>query len=302
MGHGAPSAAAAAISLGRLGIWSGGVRFAAGGAGIAAAVELERLGFSAVWVPGGIDSGVLGTLDQLLDATSTITLGTGILNIWKHEPAEVAAWWKGQTPARQKRVLLGLGVSHGPLIGDAYRHPLAKMQTFLDGLEAAGMPRGRLCLAALGPKMLQLAAARTAGAHPYLVSPRHTAYARKILGPDKLLAPEQGVILESTAAGAREIARETLVHYARLPNYVNNWLRDGFTPQDVDSLSDRLVDSLVAWGSLEAVADRVREHLSAGADHVCLQVISAGGMNVQLAEQMASLRELGKLCRAPFAR
>ena len=145
-------------------------------------------------------------------------------------------------------------------------------------------------------------AARTAGAHPYLVSPRHTAYARKILGPDKLLAPEQGVILESTAAGAREIARETLVHYARLPNYVNNWLRDGFTPQDVDSLSDRLVDSLVAWGSLEAVADRVREHLSAGADHVCLQVISAGGMNVQLAEQMASLRELGKLCRAPFAR
>lgn len=301
MAHGAPSAAAAAIHLGRLGIWSAALRFAPGGTGIAVAAELERLGFSALWVPGGIDSGVLGTLDSLLNATSTITLGTGIINIWKHEPAEVAAWWKGQAPERQRRVILGLGVSHGPLIGDAYQHPMAKMLAFLDALDAGGMPRERVCLAALGPKMLQLAAARTAGAHPYLVSTRHTAVARKALGPRALLAPEQGVVLESAPAKARDIARQTLLGYAKLPNYANNWLRDGFTRQEVETLSDRLVDSLIAGGSLETIAVRVNEHLAAGADHVCLQVISAGGMSAPLAEQLGPLRELAKLARAPFA-
>jgi probable F420-dependent oxidoreductase len=294
-----PSAAATALGLGAVGIWSAPIRFAPAGAGITAAAELERLGFSAVWVPGGVDSGVLQKLDALLTATSSISVGTGILNIWKHEPADVAAWWNGQSPQRKKRIILGLGVSHGPLIGESYQRPLARMRVFLDGLQAAGMPLDRVCLAALGPKMLEMAGQRTSGAHPYLVSVRHTAFARKMLGPRALLAPELGVVLEHSPVKAREIARETLRQYLRFPNYANNWLRDGFTQQDLDSLSDRLVDSLIAWGDIDAIAARVREHLDAGADHVCLQVISAGGMRAPLAEHIEPWQQLAKLLRGP---
>ncbi len=292
-----PSAAAAALNLGPVGIWSAPIRFAPGGAGINAAPELERSGFSAIWVPGGVDDGVLKTLDALLTATSTIRVGSGILNIWKHDPADVAAWWKGQSPQRQKRIILGLGVSHGPLIGESYQHPLAKMRIFLDGLQAAGMPLDHVCLAALGPKMLELAGQRTAGAHPYLVSVRHTAFARKALGARALLAPEQGVVLERSPSKAREIARESLRQYARLPNYTNNWLRDGFTQQDIDSLSDPLVDSLIAWGDIDAVAARVDEQLAAGADHVCLQVMTEGGMRAPLADHVTVWQQLAKLSR-----
>jgi probable F420-dependent oxidoreductase len=289
------SAAAAALKLGRVGIWSAAVRFAPGGAGLEAAAELDRLGFQALWVPGGVDSGVLNTLDQLLDATPRLKIGTGILNIWKHDPADIAKWWKGQSPERQNRIILGLGVSHGPLIGESYGHPLAKMRTFLDGLEAVDMALERCCLAALGPKMLELAGQRTAGAHPYLVSTRHTAFARKTMGPRALLAPEQGVVLETDPEKARSSARDFLFHYARLPNYVNNWLRDGFTQQEVDSLSDRLVDNLIAWGSLDAIGRRVDEHIAAGADHVCLQVISPGGMKAPLSDHLGAFRELAAL-------
>jgi probable F420-dependent oxidoreductase len=288
-------AAAAALNLGRIGIWSAGVRFAPGGAGVDAAREVEQLGFKTLWVPGGVDSGVLGTLEQLLDATTHLRLGTGILNIWKHEPADVATWWKGQSSQRQQRLLLGLGVSHGPLIGESYGHPLARMRTFLDALQAADMTMDRCCLAALGPKMLALAAERTAGAHPYLVSSRHTAFARKAMGARALLAPELGVVLETDAGKARAIAREFVGAYARLPNYANNWLRDGFTQQEVDSLSDRLIDALIAWGSLESISRRVDEHVAAGADHVCLQVIAEGGMRAPLSAQLDGMRQLAKL-------
>jgi probable F420-dependent oxidoreductase len=293
------STAAAAMNLGPVGIWSTSVRFAPNGEGIKAAADLERLGYAAVWVPGGVDSAVLGTLDALLAETSTVKIGTGILNIWKHEPADVAEWWKGVSPQGQQRIILGLGVSHGPLIGESYQQqqPLAKMRSFLDALQAAGMPLDRTCLAALGPKMLELAGQRTAGAHPYLVSVRHTALARKTMGPDALLAPEQGVVLEPSPAKAREIARAFLIHYARLPNYTNNWLRDGFTQQEIDSLSDRLVDSLIAWGDVDAIGARVLEQLAAGADHVCLQVISAGGMRAPLSEHVEPWRQLAKLTR-----
>lgn len=293
------SKTAIALGLGPVGIWSAPIRFAPGGEGLKAAVELERLGFSSLWVPGGVDSGVLGTIDALLTATSTIKVGTGILNIWKHEPRDVAAWWRGQAQERQERNILGLGVSHGPLIGDAYGHPLAKMRSFLGGLQAAGMPFDRVCLAALGPKMLELAGQQTAGAHPYLVSVRHTAFARRRMGPDALLVPEQGVVLERSPAKAREMARGFLSHYARLPNYANNWLREGFTQQDLDSLSDRLVDALIAWGDVAAIAERIEQHLAAGADQVCLQVITAGGMRAPLEEHMGPWRELATLSPMP---
>src|SRR5690606_31480801 len=130
-------------------------------------------GFPTLWIPGGNDPEVLEVLDRLLDATSRIKLATGIINVWRHEPAELAAWWRGQSPERQARLVLGLGVSHGFLIGEDYekQSPISRMQAFLDGLEAAGMPSDRVCLAALGPRMLELAGERTAGAHPYLTSP-----------------------------------------------------------------------------------------------------------------------------------
>jgi probable F420-dependent oxidoreductase len=267
------------LGLGRIGIWSASIRFSPEGRN--AAVALEALGYRAVWVPGGIDSNVLDSIDRLLDATSTLKLATGIINIWKHEPADVAAWWQSQTPARQDRLFLGLGVSHAPLIGEGWQKPLEKMRAFLGGL--GGVPRDRLCIAALGPKMLELAAARTAGAHPYMVSPRHTAFARQVMGPDAILAPEQGVVFETDPDKARDIARGFVKHYAQLPNYANNWRRDGFSDAEIEGLSDRLIDTLIAWGDLDAIGARTEEHFAAGADHVCLQVIGPGGMGADIA-------------------
>jgi probable F420-dependent oxidoreductase len=284
-----------AIDLGTIGIWSSSIRFTPGDAGLEAAKELEALGFPTIWVPGGIDDGVLAALDTLLGATSTVKFATGIVNIWKHEPADVAAWFLGQSSERQARLMLGLGVSHGPLIGDAWAKPLAKMRAFLDGLNVAGMPQDHLCLAALGPKMLEMSAARTAGAHPYMVTANHTKFARETMGPDALLAPELGVVFETDPAKAREIARGMVTHYARLPNYANNWRRDGFSDAEIDSLDDRLVDAVIAWGDLGAIEARVDEYLAAGADHVCIQTIGAGGMMTPIDENLRDWRELAKL-------
>lgn len=277
--------------LGRVGVWSGELRFAGAEAGVAAARELEAMGWPTAWVPGGIDAKVLNDVDRLLSATERLTIATGILNIWKYEPAEVAAWWRGQTPERQARVMLGVGVSHGPMIGDAYQRPVETVRGYVSRLLEAGVPRESLCIAALGPKMLELSAELTAGAHPYLVSPEHTATARKTLGPDALLAPEQGVILEADPVRARELARQALATYLKLPNYVNSWRRLGFTEEDVAGPSDRLVDALFAWGDVGAIRQRVQAHFDAGADHVCLQVVS-GPMGANLQPALAVWREL----------
>jgi probable F420-dependent oxidoreductase len=153
------------------------------------------------------------------------------------------------------------------------------MQAFLDGLE---VPERHRCLAALGPKMLELARARTAGAHPYLVTPEHTANAREALGPDALLAPEQGVVLETDPDTARALARGLLEHSARLPNYISSWKRVVFTDEDISTMSDRLVDALVVWGDVDQIAARVAEHRAAGANHVCIQVIDGQGAGLPL--------------------
>ena len=279
-------------ALGQIGIWAFSLRFLPDAT--AAAQALEQLGFKTVWIPGGADDGVLAAAETLLGAT-TLNVATGILNIWKHEPADVAAWWRGLPAASQSRFLLGLGVSHSLLIGEAYGKPLSKMREFLDGLDQALMPPAHVCLAALGPKMLQLAQARTAGAHPYLVTPRHTEFARKSLGPDALLAPEQGVVLETDPDKARELARGSVKFYAGLPNYANNWRRDGYTDADIETLSDRLIDGLIAWGDVGAIGARVQAHLQAGADHVCLQVIGPGGMTPDLDYDQAAWRKLTAL-------
>lgn len=264
-------------AIGKVGIWSLEMRFGDKARADKAAAELDELGFGALWIPGGIDNSAPADVERLLGVTENAAIATGILNIWKHEPSEIAAWFAGLGEAEKARTLLGIGVSHGPIIGEQWSKPLAIMRGFLDGLDAAGMPRDNLCLAGLGPKMIALSGERTAGAHPYLVTPGHTAQAREILGPGKLLAPEQGVVLEEDPVRARDLALGALEHYGNLPNYRNNWLRLGFTEEEINAGSDRLLDALFAIGGEEQAAARVKAHLDAGADHVCVQVIAGRG-------------------------
>jgi probable F420-dependent oxidoreductase len=265
---------AARARLGRVGIWSLELRFGDSGQAADAAAELDDLGFGALWIPGGVGGDVLGAVSGLLAATRKTVIATGIINIWKHDAHELGEWWRAQPEGLKARAMLGLGVSHGPLIGDTYRKPLAAMRDYLVQLSAEGLPAANLCIAALRPGMLELARDRTAGSHPYLVTPEHTAMARKTLGPDAFLAPEQGVIFETDRARVREVAHKALEHYRHLPNYVGIWQQLGFTDDEIANTSDRLADALFAWGGTDKIAARVNAHIAAGADHVCLQVIS----------------------------
>jgi len=262
-----------------VGIWSGQLRYGDPGEIAEAAAELEALGYSALWVPD-VGGDVFGAVERLLEATSSATIATGILNLWMHSADETAAAHDRLTRAHGDRFLVGIGVSHAVLI-DAnepgrYRRPLAVMASYLDGLDGAPAPLApsSRVLAALGPKMLELARDRSGGAHPYNVTPEHTALAREALGSSALLLPEQMVALTADAEQARAIGRESLSHYMGLPNYTNNLRRLGFGDDDfAGGGSDRLIDGLVAWGTPDAIAARVREHRDAGADHVCIQVL-----------------------------
>lgn len=284
-----------APQLGRYGIWSMELRFGDPAQIGEAAAELDELGFGALWVPGGIGGDITGDLDRLLAATRRMAIATGIINVWKHEPAEIAGWFTALPADRQSRVMLGLGISHGPLIGEAWQKPLAKMADWIGQLTAAGVPASSQCVAALRPKMLELSGRITAGAHPYLVDVTHTAKARDILGPYALLAPEQGVILETDRAKIRELAGHALTHYARLPNYCNSWLALGYTQEDIDGQSDRFIDGIFASGTPEQVKDRLDAHLAAGASHVCAQVIAAPG--TPLEDTRAQWRTLAQVLR-----
>jgi probable F420-dependent oxidoreductase len=261
------------------GVWSAALRYGDAAEGADAAAELESLGYTAAWVPD-IGGDVFGSVERLMAATSTMTIATGILNLWMHEPEETGAEHARLVAAHGPRFLVGIGVSHAPLIDMAepgrYQQPLARMRAYLDGLDAAPQPLAPAdrVLAALGPRMLQLARDRTAGAHPYLANPDHTAMARSELGAEPLLAPEQPIVLDSDPSTARATARAHLAGYLALPNYRNNLLRIGFSEGDVsDGGTDRLVDGVVAWGDSGAIARRVQAHRDAGADHVCIQVL-----------------------------
>ncbi|MEA2303380.1 MAG: hypothetical protein QOH43_660 [Solirubrobacteraceae bacterium] len=275
-----PPDALRGMDLGTLGIWSGELRAVPPADAADAVAELEALGYGTVWVPGGSGGPVLELIATLLDATSTMTLATGILNVWMHDPADVAAT-RAELEARHPgRFLLGLGISHAPLIDrespGRYRRPLARMRAYLDELDAQPqpVPAERRVLAALGPRMLELARERSAGAHPYFVPVAHTAFARQVLGPDRILAPEQAVALQGDREADRRAARRHVERYLALPNYTNNLLRHGFTDDDLrDGGSERLLDAIVAGGGVEGIRARVAEHREAGADHVCLQVV-----------------------------
>jgi probable F420-dependent oxidoreductase len=244
------------------------------------ALELEELGYSALWIPD-VGGDLFTSVELLMDATRRVTVATGILNLWMHEAAETAQQHARLIAAHGDRFLVGIGVSHAALIDrkhpGRYDKPLSAMRTYLDGLDAADqpLPRNRRVLAALGPKMLELARDRAGGAHPYNVTPEHSAIAREAVGPDALVATEQAVALTTDATVARAAGRQHLSIYLDLPNYTNNLRRLGFGDDDfADGGSDRLIDALVAWGDEAAIAARVKEHRDAGADHVCIQVVN----------------------------
>jgi len=268
------------MQLSGVGIWSSQLRYGAPAESAEAAAELEELGYTALWIPD-VGGAVFDAVDNLLTATTHTVIATGILNLWMHTPVDVAASYARLTTAHGDRFLLGIGVSHAPLIDAGepgrYRKPLAATASFLDGIDATDqpVPVDRRVLAALGPKMLSLAAHRAGGAHPYLVTPDHTHQARAALGDGPLLLPEQTVILTDDGDEARKIGTDWLRAYLALPNYANNLLRSGFSPDDLAQVSDRLFDAIIAWGDEEAIMRRVSEHFAAGADHVCLQALSA---------------------------
>jgi probable F420-dependent oxidoreductase len=269
------------LELGRVGFWVSSRLFLAdGGAEVArVAGELEELGIPALWL--GSANPDLELASQLLQASHRLVVATGIVSIWAAPAAEVASRYARLSSRYPDRFLLGLGVSHAPGVeqsGQRYVHPYERMVAYLDELDAASppVPKERRVLAALGRRMLRLAAERAAGAHPYLVTPEHTRRARGILGPEPLLAPEHKAVVETDPGRAREIGRATLARYLQLPNYTNNLRRLGFTEEDLAGRgSDALVDALIAWGTPDEIEARIREHHEAGADHVAVQVLTA---------------------------
>ena len=257
------------MPLGQFGIWRSHQE------GLGPAPEIEALGFGALWVGG---SPSLAEARACLDATSTLTVATGILNVWRHEPADVAAGHADLRRTFGERFLLGVGIGH-PEATSEYKKPLTKMSEFLDGLDQAEppVPRDQRVVAALGPKMLDLAAERSLGAHPYFTTTEHTRFARERMGPDALIAPEVAVVVDPEPGSAREIARAYAARSLRLTNYADNLRRFGYSEQDLaDGGSDRLIDAVVPHGSPEAIAEAVQAHLDAGADHVCLQPVGHG--------------------------
>jgi probable F420-dependent oxidoreductase len=275
------------MELGRLGVWTGMDAMTAAAAA-AFAKRVEAWGYAALWLPESRGRNALAHSAWLLANTDKLIVATGIANIYARDPMAMANGQRGLAEQSSGRFLLGVGVSHRPAVeglrGHSYGRPVATMRAYLKAMReipypAPPPPQPPLTIvAALGPRMMALAAELADGAHPYNTTPEHTAEARRILGPGKLLCPEVWVLLETDAAKARAAARAALSRYLQLENYVNGWHRQGF---DDDELagggSDRFLDAMVAWGDEAAIRDRIRLHWEAGADHVCIQPISPPG-------------------------
>ena len=273
------------MQLGAFGVWTFQLDVLSAARMQEAVAELEELGYGAVWYGEAIGREALTKAGLLLAGTKRIVIATGIANIYGRDPVTMAAGQKTLAEAYPNRFLLGLGVSHIPLVekvrGHRYEKPVPAMRAYLDAMDqapyqavppASKPPR---VLAALGPLMLKLSAERADGAHPYNSTPKHTVQARELLGPGPLLCPEQAVVLEKDPPKARAIARKFLEIYLGLPNYTNNFLRLGFQEGDFSNGgSDKLIDAVIAWGDLKTVVNRVREHHAAGADHVCVQMLT----------------------------
>lgn len=268
--------------LSPLGVWFHTDRLPSSRAGEVAA-RIESLGYSAFWIPDTLGRDPFVNASILLEATDTLIVATGIANIHMRHPGMMKQGAFSLAELSGGRFVLGLGVSHAPMIEGLrnlpYEKPLSTMRTYLEAMEGsmymsvAPAEEPPVVLAALGPKMLALAGEKTAGAHPYWTTPEHTAQAREIMGPDALLCVEQKCVLTTDAAAAHEVTRQQLDLYADLPNYRNNWLRLGFTEDEITDRAPRFLDAVMAWGDEAAVAARVREHYDAGATHVCVQPI-----------------------------
>ncbi len=264
------------MNIGTIGVWTSYRPFGAERAGEAARL-VEQLGYGAWWVGG---SPHVPDIRPVLEATPTLTVATGILNVWANDPAETAAQDALLRAEFPGRFVLGVGIGHPEATSD-YRRPLTAMRAFLDGLDGspAPPPADERCLAALRPKMLELAGARSAGAHTYFVPVEHTRAARERLGPGKLLAPELACVVETDPARARAVARDYARLYLGLSNYMRNLLDLGYEEADLaGGGSDRLIDAVIPHGSAEQIAEVVRAHLDAGADHVCLQPLGEPGV------------------------
>jgi probable F420-dependent oxidoreductase len=286
-------------ALGKVGVWSFALETQAAAEERDAAEAIESLGYGAIWFGEGVESReALSHAGWLLASTERAVVATGIANIWARDPIAMANGWWMLTDAYPGRFLLGVGVSHAPSVGrrgGAYARPVSAMRAYLDAMtrapSAAPEPDAfpRMVLAALGPRMLSLAAEQTLGAHPYFVPVEHTAFARQRLGPGPVLAVEQTVVLETDPAKARKIARAFASDYLRTTNYATNLKRMGWTDSDLSrDGSDALIDALIAWGDVDKIALRVRQHLDAGADHVCVQPVTEDENDVAV----DALREL----------
>ncbi|AGL13586.1 LLM class F420-dependent oxidoreductase [Actinoplanes sp. N902-109] len=278
-------------SLRRFGLWTAGRNWPDTPAEVAAAAaEIEQLGFGSLWI-GGSPADDLALPEAILAATSRLIVGTSIVDIWRSDPAVLQASFTRIDDACPGRFVLGLGMGHAPATeatGQRYVRPLTKLRGFLGQLPS--VPEEKRMLAALGPKALGLAAEASAGALPYLVPPEHTADARRILGPDRLLVPEHKIILSDDADTARATGRKAIAHYLALPNYTNNLRRYGMTDEDfAGEGSDRWVDTLVAWGDDATVKSRVLEHFEAGADAVALQVLGTSPLPMPEIRRAAAL-------------
>lgn len=249
--------------------------------------RVEQLGYSALWMPETVGRDPFAHIAFLATSTSSLVFATGIASIYHRHPGLMAQATKTLAEQTDGRFVLGLGVSHAPMVAGLrkldYSKPLTRMREYLADMDASPYsavaptePPTRV-LAALGPKMLELARVAADGAHPYFTTPEHTAEARAVLGPDKLLCVEQKVVLSTDASVARETAIQAISGYAGLPNYRNNWLRLGYTEDEIEQRADRFVDAVVAWGDTDTIRTRLQAHLDAGADHVCIQFLPTGG-------------------------
>jgi probable F420-dependent oxidoreductase len=286
-------------ALGRVGVWTFALETQTASEEREAAAEIESLGYPAIWFGEGVDSREAFSHGAwLLSSTERAVVATGIANIWARDPIAMANGWRTLTDAYPGRFLLGIGVSHERSVGrrgSTYARPIAAMRDYLDAMDRAPStapePEAypRMVLAALGPRMLALAAERALGAHPYFVPVEHTAFARQRLGSSPVLAVEQTVVLETDPSEARGIARGFAADYLHTVNYANNLKRMGWTDADLSGQgSDAVIDAVVAWGDVDRIAVRVRQHLDAGADHVCVQVVTGDEGDVALKQ----LREL----------
>lgn len=272
------------MKLGRVGLWAADFDLQPMTKAQEAIAQVEEMGYSAVWVPEAVLREPFASCGLLLSATKKMVIATGIASIHARTAQTMNAGWKTLTEAFPDRFLLGMGVSHAPMVSGVhkgtYDKPYSTMVQYLDAMDsgiyfgAKPATEPQRVLAALGPKMLKLSAERGAGAHPYFVPVEHTVLAREVMGAGALLAPEQAVILETDPDKARAIARQHMTTYTRLPNYVNNLKRFGFEDDEIVNQEDRVVDAIVAWGSTDTVVARVKAHFDAGADHVCMQVLT----------------------------